>query len=154
VSVDISWHKEGQRDEDLLHYIADAASKMLSHLALNESELSIVLAADSFIQDLNRTWRDLDEATDVLSFPLEDGDMDPQVNHLGDIVISLDTAAVQAKSHGFNLQDEVLFLLIHGLCHLCGHDHGDENEASKMRSAEAVLLGLVATHLQRPADYY
>ena len=87
-----------------------------------DPEISVVLCADPFIRDLNARWRGKDKPTDVLSFAQED---DPGL--LGDIVISLDTAARQAAAAGWTLENEVSLLGIHGLLHLLGYD--DETQA-------------------------
>jgi probable rRNA maturation factor len=105
------------------------------------TELSLVLCDDAFIRPLNATWREHDAATDVLSFPLDEPD------HLGDVVVSLETAG-RRLSRDWALEDEVLFLLIHGLLHLLGHDHQDEDERRTMEAAEQRLwtaLGRVGT---------
>ena len=87
-----------------------------------DPEISVVLCDDLFIQSLNAQWRGKDTPTDVLSFAQED---DPHL--LGDIVISLPTAARQADAAGWTLENEVALLEIHGLLHLLGYD--DETEA-------------------------
>lgn len=116
-------------------------------------ELSLVLCDDAHIQELNLEWRGVDAPTDVLSFELEDGDEGevdeegnstaPQlpVNVLGDVVISLDTAARQAAERQYGLMDETRVLLVHGVLHLLGFDHEeDEEEAAEMAAAEQHLL--------------
>lgn len=101
---------------------------------LAEAELSVVLCDDPFIQDLNRAWRKVDAPTDVLSFPQDD----PVT--LGDVVISVDTAARQAAEQGHPLARELRVLLVHGLLHLLGHDHHTPAEAARMRAEEERLL--------------
>lgn len=102
-----------------------------------EGELSIVLADDAGIQQLNRDWRSKDQPTDVLSFP-QDGAEGPL---LGDIVISVQTAARQAAELGHDLDRELQVLVVHGICHLVGHDHHAPDEAQAMREAETRMLG-------------
>ena len=87
-----------------------------------DPEISVVLCDDPFIQKLNARWRGKDKPTDVLSFAQED---DPEL--LGDIVISLETAACQAAAAGWTLENEVTLLGMHGLLHLLGYD--DETQA-------------------------
>ena len=99
-----------------------------------DAELSVLLCDDVYIQPLNAQWRDKDEPTDVLSFPQND----PVV--LGDVVISVQTAARQADQAGHPLVDEIRVLLAHGLLHLLGHDHHDPDEAQQMRDEEVRLL--------------
>ena len=94
---------------------------------------------DAHIQSLNKTWRGKDEPTDVLSFP---GDAPVRiVLALGDLVISLDTAARQAAERGHALRDECRVLLVHGVLHLLGFDHEvSVAEAVRMRDAEDAVL--------------
>jgi len=86
-----------------------------------DPEISLVLCDDAFIQSLNAEYRGQDKPTDVLSFAQDDPDL------LGDIVISLPTAARQAQAAGWTLENEVALLGTHGLLHLLGY--GDESEA-------------------------
>ncbi len=96
-------------------------------------ELSIVLMDDAGIRPLNARWRDVDAATDVLAFPMGEGGV------LGDVVISLETAAGRVIEGQWDLIDEVLFLLIHGALHLLGHDHHEVGERAVMEAAEQAL---------------
>lgn len=110
-------------------------------------EVSIVIVDDEEIQKLNRDYRGKDTPTDVLSFPLQEGDfvVSEGDNLLGDIVISLETALRQAEDYGHSLEREVGFLTAHGMLHLLGYSH-ETIEAEKVMNekAEAVLniLGL------------
>jgi len=86
-----------------------------------ESSVTIAFVSDKAIRQLNRQFRGVDKATDVLSFPAEDD------ANLGDIAISVETAAVQAKENGLTFENEVAQLILHGLLHLSGHDHETDN---------------------------
>lgn len=132
----------GAWPEDRL--VADAA-RLLNHADLDASELSLVLCDDAFIHELNRTWRGVDSATDVLSFAMGEGD-DAEVNPevLGDIVLSMETAARQADEHGHSLEAEVRVLLVHGFLHLLGYDHIEDDDAAEMKEAEGRLLVVLA----------
>ena len=124
--------------------VSSDARALLKHLGLPKGELSIVLCDDPFIQDLNARWRQKNEATDVLSFALgegEDADLTPDL--LGDIVISVETAARQGASLGLSLDEELRVLLVHGLLHLLGYDHLEPDDAVEMRAREAELLGVL-----------
>ncbi|EFN59074.1 hypothetical protein CHLNCDRAFT_13914, partial [Chlorella variabilis] len=107
----------------------------LISLAAAPLELSLVLCDDAHMRGLNAEWRGVDAPTDVLSFELEDDDDEdaeggaPElpINVLGDVVISLDTAARQAAERGQSLLDESRVLLVHGVLHLLGYDH-EESE--------------------------
>jgi probable rRNA maturation factor len=81
-------------------------------------ELALVLAGDRALRDLNRRYRGKDRPTDVLSFPAEGGEVG-----LGDIVISVETAARNARTLGRTLPQELDILALHGFLHLLGHDH-------------------------------
>lgn len=87
--------------------------------------VSLILIDDSAMQELNLRDRGLNKTTDVLSYPLfEPDDIDmPQVEQLGDVFISLETALKQALEHNHSLVDEVLVLAAHGITHLRGFDH-------------------------------
>lgn len=110
-------------------------------------ELSLVLTDDAGIRELNHNHRGIDRATDVLSFSQREGDaplphgIAPQLT-LGDVVISLETAARQAASpRGRRLQAELSVLLVHGVLHLLGHDHADPpRENEPMLYLQALLL--------------
>ncbi|MEZ4630951.1 MAG: rRNA maturation RNase YbeY [Deinococcales bacterium] len=102
---------------------------LMAELGLEAKEVTLVLVDDAAIQSLNREHRELDEPTDVLSYPSfepEDEGIMPQIPFLGDIIISLDTAARQALVHGHSLDEEVKVLAAHGLTHLLGYDHETE----------------------------
>ncbi|MQM18586.1 hypothetical protein Taro_051581 [Colocasia esculenta] len=107
-------------------------------------ELSVLLCNDDFIQKLNKEWRDEDHATDVLSMSQHIPELDLPILMLGDIVISVETAARQAEESGHTLLDEIRILLVHGLLHLLGFDHevSDEAEKEMEREEELVLRSL------------
>jgi probable rRNA maturation factor len=101
------------------------------------SELSILLVGDAAIRRLNREWRGVDAATDVLSFPAAPA---PGAAILGDVVLSLDTARRRARRGGRGLAAELDRTLAHGLLHLLGHDHERPAQARRMAEAERRLL--------------
>ncbi|MEZ4460467.1 MAG: rRNA maturation RNase YbeY [bacterium] len=128
-------------------------------MGLADPELSVVLTDNEHIQALNAQWRDEDKPTDVLSFPLHEADADfTNVDSLGDIVISVEYAESLVTEHGhrdrvaqalgvapvslvWGIEEEIDFLLIHGLLHLIGHDHLEPDEEADMRSEERRLWG-------------
>lgn len=127
-------------DHPLDELVADA-ERLLARVDFVDGELSLVVCDDAFIHALNREWRGVDSPTDVLSFAMhegEDADLNPEV--LGDIVISLPTAARQAAEVGHPVPREVRVLLVHGLLHLLGYDHVEPDDAVEMAEAEAKLL--------------
>lgn len=120
----------------------------------------VVLTDDVNIRDINRRTRGIDAATDVLSFPLARFPhgtardhprrlralLDPDTGHmhLGDIVISVDHARVQALAYGHSEQRELGYLLVHGMCHLMGYDHASADDQARMRAMEERALRCAA----------
>jgi probable rRNA maturation factor len=102
-------------------------------------EISIVLADDAFVRELNRNWRNIDKPTNVLSFPAEDGDAQG-ARLLGDVVLAYETIAREALASGTPMLDHVMHLIIHGTLHLLGFDHENEQEAGEMEALETRLL--------------
>ena len=118
------------------------AERMLAALRLPGAELSVLLCDDRTIHVLNRVWRGKDRPTDVLAFAMregEGGELARSGQILGDVVISMDTAARQARDHGRTIADEVVLLLAHGLLHLCGYDHRDRAEERRMTARTDAL---------------
>ena len=110
---------------------------VLSAIGESRSELSIALVDDAQIRELNARWRDRRRSTDVLSFSQIEGDFaNRRAALLGDVVISVETAAAQAASRHRGLDDVVAKLLIHGVLHLIGHDHEKDEEALRMGAEE------------------
>jgi len=123
--------------------------RLLRLIGCAEKEISISFVDDEAIRLLNRQYLRLDKPTNVLSFSLEEGECG-KVNPglLGDIVISVDTALRDAKQGGFTLEEEILFLIIHGLLHLTGYEHVGTSRANalKMKKREKELfLALTAS---------
>ena len=110
------------------------------------AEISVTFVDDARIQELNKQHRNIDKATDVLSFPLgENGvyDINPETGAkmLGDIVISMERAVAQAEEYGHPLQREVAFLTVHSMLHLLGYDHLDEGPMkAQMREHEEAIM--------------
>ncbi len=124
--------------------VKGAAETMLRALELPRAELSVLLCDDPTIHALNRDYRRKDKPTDVLAFALREGrDGHLAGDVLGDVVVSLDTAARQAREQGKSTRDEVRMLLAHGLLHLLGWDHRTEAEDQKMRAEVDRLLAAV-----------
>ena len=89
------------------------------------------------IKEMNREYRGIDRATDVLSFNLED---DYDDSFFGDIIISPEVAKANALEMGIDLLSEVKILLVHGILHLSGHDHEKSADAKKMESRQVEIL--------------
>lgn len=104
--------------------------------------MTVVLTGDGEIRDLNARFLGRDRPTNVLSFSVDEGGPEESPHRvLGDVVISVDTAARDAREGEISLEDELVFLMIHGLLHLAGYDHerGGSDEAS-MKALERELF--------------
>jgi probable rRNA maturation factor len=125
--------------------LARKATIVLEALGLASEELSLFLVGDGEIRELNRAYRGKDRPTDVLSFSLREGRFGEITPALGDVVISLDTAARQAEERGLGLGEEVDRLLVHGILHLAGYDHEisprEERRMTRKERAMRALLG-------------
>ncbi len=120
------------------------AEALLRELGHQESELSISLVGDEEMMELNRRFRDEGKPTDVLSFSLLEGEhAEFHGELLGEVVIDVEVAALQASALGHGLDTEMTRLLIHGTLHLLGHDHQREEEARAMEAAEEKLWAVV-----------
>ncbi len=116
--------------------LAAKARWILRLLDQNDCELSVALVGDDEIRDLNGRYRSRDEPTDVLSFPMEDpSPSGPRL--IGDVIISVEKAARQARQRRRSLDDELEVLLIHGILHNLGYDHERSPEDERqMRAME------------------
>ncbi len=116
--------------------------RILEQLGYPQGELSILLVADKEIEDLNRRYLQRKGPTNVIAFPMREGEianLNPEI--LGDIVVSIETAKRQAFESGIDFKEMLARLLIHGLLHLLGYDHeGPEKEAGEMEQKEEELL--------------
>jgi len=97
------------------------ADQALDAIGNHGSTATIAFVSNQRIRNLNRQFRNIDKATDVLSFPAE------EETNLGDIAISVETAAAQAKENGLTFEAEIAQLILHGLLHLSGYDHETDN---------------------------
>ena len=115
----------------------------------DDAEVSVTFVDNEKIHELNRDHRNIDKSTDVLSFPLgENGvydyNLDTGAAELGDIVISLEQAAEQAKRYGHSFEREVGFLTVHSMLHLLGYDHENGGmELLRMREKEENALQMI-----------
>jgi probable rRNA maturation factor len=110
-----------------------------------KADLTIVLTDNRRLRQLNRDYLGIDAPTDVLSFPASEPDgseIDPETgsSYLGDILISIPYARQGAKQAGNSLEAEVQLLVVHGVLHLLGHDHGTPKEKAKMWKAQREIL--------------
>ncbi|GEQ05256.1 rRNA maturation RNase YbeY [Staphylococcus gallinarum] len=109
-----------------------------------EAELSVTFVDKDEIQEINKTYRDKDKVTDVISFALEEDEPEitgldmPRV--LGDIIICTDVANEQAESYGHSFERELGFLALHGFLHLLGYDHMNETDEQEMFGRQDQIL--------------
>ena len=117
----------------------------------NPCEVSVSFVDNAEIRGLNKKFRGIDKATDVLSFPLfdyegesEEPPVDEMLGMLGDIVLSLEQAALQAEEYGHSFEREVAFLTVHSMLHLLGYDHLDEGPMkAQMRQREEEIAATI-----------
>jgi probable rRNA maturation factor len=117
--------------------------RILADHSCEGGDLSIVFAGDEFVRELNLAYRKADRPTDVLAFamrdaigPDEEGLVKGPESVLGDVVISVDRAAVQARRYRRTVEHELLKLVAHGVLHLLGRDHERADEGREMRRLE------------------
>ena len=143
-----------KKTQKLLKKIAKQTFKN-NNQKFHKIEVGVEFVYDEEIRELNKQTRDIDEVTDVLSFPnLEDAfnktinkknfpiDVNPENGkvNIGDVVINLNRAQEQAGSFGHSLTREIAYLMVHGLLHLLGYDHIDELDQNLMRAQEEQVL--------------
>ncbi|CEN79548.1 rRNA maturation RNase YbeY [Paraclostridium sordellii] len=129
--------------EDLLEKIHDIIVESLHYEGYDDNyEVSLSFVDNEEIHELNRQYRGVDRATDVLSFPLLTDDFDVEIEEesLGDIVISLERALEQSEEYNHSFEREVCFLVCHSMFHLLGYDHDTEENTKDMRKREENVL--------------
>lgn len=134
--------------------IRGRVNALLKLLDCANMEISITFVDDAAMQQMNKQYLDKDRPTNVLSFPLQEGefsDINPEI--LGDIVISVDTANRDAAKGNLSFDEEILFLIIHGLLHLIGYNHENTPTADvrKMKKKEKELFSLLTQFNSRNA---
>ena len=119
-----------QEMQELLKKVVITAAELEGY---SGGEVSIAFVSNQKIKELNTKYRDKNEATDVLSFPIDD-------EMLGDIIISAQRAAEQSEEYAHSLKRELAYLTVHGMLHLFGYDHHSEEEKNEMRQKEERVL--------------
>jgi len=133
--ADERWAVLGDCDQFAAHVLRLAAARMST-----AGETAILLTDDAEMRALNKQWRGLDKATDVLSFPGEGPEIPGQPQYLGDIAVGYETARRDAETMGRPFEAHMAHLLIHGFLHLMGYDHIEPEDAKVMEPLEAELL--------------
>jgi len=128
-------------DEEIYQAIEKAIKEVLLLERKNlDYEISLSFVDNDEIRDLNRLYRGIDRETDVLSFPMEEGEAVFYGNMLGDIVISLEKALEQSIEYGHSLLREIVYLTVHSMLHLLGYDHMIEEDKILMRNKEKEVM--------------
>lgn len=127
------------------------------------AEIGLTVVDDEEMARLNEQYRGVAESTDVLSFPLFTPEELNMLRNspesfperpllLGDVVVSAPTARRQAADYGHGLERELAYLFVHGVLHLLGHDHDDDDQTRRMRAAEETVLNEAGAVREREAD--
>lgn len=161
----IEWNILSVLDDEILSRMEAAAGQCLAAEQVDvPCMISVCLCDDAYIRNINRRYRNIDNATDVLSFPTvsypsgrtagsceallrREYDADTGACFLGDLFISTEHVAAQAAEYGHSQMREAVYLLVHGICHLMGYDHMEEHDKEKMRIMEEKILSSV--HVSR-----
>ncbi|MFW6381323.1 MAG: rRNA maturation RNase YbeY [Bacillota bacterium] len=120
--------------DELKDIFSEIARKVGELEGYDNGEISLALVDNQMIQELNQKYRDVDEATDVLSFPMDE-------ELWGDVIISTERAVQQAREYGHSLERELAFLFTHGILHLLGYDHQAAGDKQDMHQKEERILG-------------
>jgi probable rRNA maturation factor len=131
-----------KRQTDVKSAVRRAIAEAAAVLSTPRAELVIVLTDDSAIRLLNRDWRGIDAATNVLSFPTADAPGDPPL--IGDIVLAYETIDGEARIERKPFAHHVAHLAVHGFLHLLGYDHEREKDAEAMERTERTILRRLA----------
>lgn len=126
-----------------INNLKELLSSVCNDEKLNDGEFNVIIVTKDKIQELNKTYRNIDKVTDVISFALEDDKTYKLEGYrvLGDIYICLEKAKEQANEYGHSFKRELSFLAVHGLLHLLGYDHlNEEDEKIMFSKQEEVLL--------------
>ncbi len=154
----IEWNVDYPLEQSILNKMQDAADLCLQCEKVSvPCSITVCLCDDDYIAGINKTYRNTDRSTDVLSFPsvaypagftagssenllrLEYDD-ETQACFLGDLFISVPHVFAQAQEYGHSPLREAVYLLVHGICHLMGYDHIDPTDKEKMRAMEEKIL--------------
>ena len=138
VTADIVVESDLWQAEPQAEAIVDAAIAAAAAHSTRDGEVSILLADDSAVREVNRQWRGLDKPTNVLSFPA--ADTPATKGHLGDIVIAFETLQRECESEGRLFLHHLAHLTVHGYLHLIGYDHETDAQADEMERLESRIM--------------
>lgn len=133
---------EYSKDIKYLDVMQDFINYCINKLKLQNVMFNVIIVSDEEIHKINKTYRNIDRPTDVITFALEDNKQIeiPEVRVLGDIYISYDKVVKQALEYNHSKKRELCFLAVHGLLHLLGYDHMNKCDEEKMFSLQKELL--------------
>lgn len=147
MNIEIQDEIKNEQSEEIIKTLIEVSKyAAIDELKHENFEFAITITDNEQIHRLNKEYRDVDSATDVLSFPLWNREEDPFVNPenncimLGDIIISLERANEQAAEYGHSLKRECAYLCVHAVMHLLGYDHIEEDDKKVMRAREEEIL--------------
>lgn len=136
-----------EEDEEYSKIIEKVVEKCFEeeNLLRTHLYLSVILTTPNKIQEMNNTYRKINKATDVLSFPMFEKEEIPNVINeieepLGDIVISIEKVKEQAEEYGHSFERELAYMVVHGFYHLMGYDHIELVDRTEMREKEETIL--------------
>ena len=147
-------YKDIEENEKFEKIIKNVIETCFKEEGLEKSKLciTITLTNPENIRKLNNEYRNIDRATDVLSFPMfEKDELDKKIQNqdfvhedvLGDIIISIDKVREQAEEYGHSFERELSYMIVHGFYHLMGYDHIKETDKEKMRPKEEKILNIL-----------
>ena len=124
----------------------------LAGVYIDEPHVCIRFAPDNTVQELNAQWRDKDSVTDVLSFPMQEGDTYIADEPLGDIILAMPFVLHEARRLQREPHAHILHLIIHGMLHLFAYDHIHDNESRVMQSLESRIMKELHLHQPYPDE--
>ena len=140
VKFDIIFNETNEKLKEI-DELPDLIKFMTKYMGEEDSEFNVIIVDNEKIHEINKTYRNIDRETDVISFALNDDETcNSFVRVLGDIYISIDKAKSQAEEYGHSLKRELSFLTVHGFLHLLGYDHMEKEDEIKMFSLQNEIL--------------
>jgi probable rRNA maturation factor len=133
-----------------VHEMDKIATATLSYLDAAPGDITLVFTGTKTVQKLNKEFMGVDRPTDVLSFPNGEEDIDTARMYYGDIVLSLSVAEAQAKEAGHSLKEELTLLIIHGILHLMGFDHSNQEDRQRMWFIQDEILNHLGCEIESP----
>jgi probable rRNA maturation factor len=142
--------------EDYIHQVSSESLELAAQMSLKQqgasldSGLTIVITDDDQLHQLNQKFLGIDTPTDVLAFPAGYTDPDTGGYYLGDVLISYPRGQAQAATSGHSTNEELQLLIVHGVLHLLGHDHREDDDKAQMWTAQGQILAQLGLSLINP----